>query len=1217
MKALYKITYFNTQRFPYAQIGLGGNTLVTGTNGVGKTTTAQTVLFFYGSTSREKLGIPRNENKDSWLKYTYPDINSYVFYQYSGVEGDILLMTYPAGNKIAYRFAMLQGEINLREIVLKDSVPKEPKDLFAALLNVGLKLSPQITSPSVYRKVLYGDIDIRKEKNIAEFAPYALMKAQGNYSLIPDVLSSIFLNSNIDSGSIENAIASISSRQTIFDISQLREQVQSVTESFDALMIYDTQKGEIAKILEGYSKYHMSTNKAKDILVQLYTKIKRITETLPTLSQETEEKKNTYDTMLEEHNQQKTELLFIEKEAGRKSIESKSEVRHAQNLKAKYNEEEMQRKAKLVESLEILRNEHLSAQAAYDSLAGEHQDLQKLYDSQIAIAKSSSLNAQNILNTKFETDKKRLDDKIELEENKRDEAVKNLEESEAKRISALLVKKNNAWSNYLGANEEKNKLERSNPFADESNRLLERLTKLNKDIAESKNKIIRLVDQLTHNSERQEEYRKSIEKSKVWAKERTDIFQDNKKPELKNLENLSHVETNSVLGFIRENIPGSENIMTAVIKDEILLREDLNPIMGDSNHTLYGMSIDTELLSQSEYSHEAISEKIKEIKREIDKYKAAVEAELELEIESISQEEKKLRKEYFSSNEEKSSLENLLMHNERDKIFLQEQHEEKLAAAITMWEDAKMSVSEHSRSLKSIYDAIEAEYNNAQISRNHLIIKEKEKFFGIIEAFKTERHSIRTQLEKEIQLITLELQNKITQIEKERLIALENGGISKEELAKTSEALKKAKDAVDDANKHVEAVAVWRNDKIIFDLLPALIQTSKTLDEEHRTLESEYLKEKANMELKERRLSEIISTLESKIADFQLNISVWHNIKQENRFRQIITEVEQSAQESTIETDANALRLSQLVGLELEKAEESYEHISTQFSRFVSKLGKERFLFFKYNNSTKQSTIDSAKNLKVFIEEGGLDTTKELIAKEIRQIQGNVSERYGNLHDDSEKIKSLVQKINKVLKNSITNIPVLQGVEMRYERSEHKILADIEAISSVDIPYGDYNSLFSNAEKSKKSSNEILRLYKQLIDDMGHEKRDEITVKDTFEVQFKVIENGNDTGWVKSRKEIGSKGTSIIIKTLTYVALLDTILSMTRKNSDASVHVLLDEIGTLSQGNMREIIKLTNECGIILFNAAPDSKLPHLYDAMYRYELVNTKTKIILAAIRK
>lgn len=47
---------------------------------------------------------------------------------------------------------------------------------------------------------------------------------------------------------------------------------------------------------------------------------------------------------------------------------------------------------------------------------------------------------------------------------------------------------------------------------------------------------------------------------------------------------------------------------------------------------------------------------------------------------------------------------------------------------------------------------------------------------------------------------------------------------------------------------------------------------------------------------------------------------------------------------------------------------------------------------------------------------------------------------------------------------------------------------------------------------------------------MSISKEKEITLSDSFELLFKIVENNNDTGWVEKLTNVGSEGTDVLVK---------------------------------------------------------------------------------------
>ncbi|MDI9311542.1 MAG: DUF2220 family protein [Limnohabitans sp.] len=55
---------------------------------------------------------------------------------------------------------------------------------------------------------------------------------------------------------------------------------------------------------------------------------------------------------------------------------------------------------------------------------------------------------------------------------------------------------------------------------------------------------------------------------------------------------------------------------------------------------------------------------------------------------------------------------------------------------------------------------------------------------------------------------------------------------------------------------------------------------------------------------------------------------------------------------------------------------------------------------------------------------------------------------------------------------------------------------------------------------------------KALLKTITESKKDKITLSDSFELQFRIIENQNDTGWQEKLDRVGSEGTGILVKAM-------------------------------------------------------------------------------------
>lgn len=141
----------------------------------------------------------------------------------------------------------------------------------------------------------------------------------------------------------------------------------------------------------------------------------------------------------------------------------------------------------------------------------------------------------------------------------------------------------------------------------------------------------------------------------------------------------------------------------------------------------------------------------------------------------------------------------------------------------------------------------------------------------------------------------------------------------------------------------------------------------------------------------------------------------------------------------------------------------------------------------------------------------------------------------------------------------------------------------IENSSSI----GDAN-LFSGDDRDKVNARvvEYLRRFTRQL--QKEPSRTEMTLSDTFRLQFRIQENDNDTGWVERISNVGSDGTDILVKAMVNIMLINVFKTKAaRKNGDFIVHCMMDEIGKLHPGNVAGILHFANVRNIYLINSSP------------------------------
>ena len=119
-------------------------------------------------------------------------------------------------------------------------------------------------------------------------------------------------------------------------------------------------------------------------------------------------------------------------------------------------------------------------------------------------------------------------------------------------------------------------------------------------------------------------------------------------------------------------------------------------------------------------------------------------------------------------------------------------------------------------------------------------------------------------------------------------------------------------------------------------------------------------------------------------------------------------------------------------------------------------------------------------------------------------------------------------------------------------------------------------------------------------------------MSETFRLEFQIIENDNDTGWIEKIANVGSDGTDILVKAMINIMLLNVFKAkISRKFGDFSLHCMMDEIGKLHPQNVKGILEFANSKNILLINSSPTTY--NVSDYRYTYLLdKDSKSRTII-----
>lgn len=186
----------------------------------------------------------------------------------------------------------------------------------------------------------------------------------------------------------------------------------------------------------------------------------------------------------------------------------------------------------------------------------------------------------------------------------------------------------------------------------------------------------------------------------------------------------------------------------------------------------------------------------------------------------------------------------------------------------------------------------------------------------------------------------------------------------------------------------------------------------------------------------------------------------------------------------------------------------------------------------------------------------------------------------------------------------------IKEMEMRTKESSNpivKLLIKIKEFNDENSLILGESNLFTSSDTNSKNQKAI-DLLKKLIEEIEKTKSSTLTLSESFDLQFRIVENDNDSGWVEKLSNVGSEGTDVLVKAMINILLLNVFKnSASRKVKDFKLHCMMDEIGRLHPTNVKGILRFANERNILLINGSPTSQ--NATDYKYTYKLSKEQSK--------
>ena len=1200
MRHLNKIIFLNSANIPYAEVMLDGNVHFAGTQGVGKSTLLRALLFFYNA-DKMRLGIQQGQKSFEEFYFRYS--NSYIVYEVKTENGAYSILTYRSQGKAVFRFI----DAPYQKSWFVDESGRVESDWIRIRERIGSNdISAKIETYEQYRNIIFGNTHDRCHR----YDKYAIVESS-KYQNIPRSIQNVFLNSKLDADFVKNTIIqSMTDVEDSIRLSDYRHLVADFEREFDEIDCWyrKDSNGEItvrnkaAKVVDYYRILVALEYEMKQTWHQLNHVVTYTREQLPLVEKDISEIQEKLKILKEKisaiHQDYENEHDRLTREISKREqrlddIRKKRKYYNGIGIEdiIELNEQEQKFLSEKVQKEKILR----ALEEQYKDVTEKYRALYAALDeewSKFGLVQKEEL--------------QRCRDGIQTERDKsakvRDLRKKSVEDAFGEWLTASDDRLTVLQGNNSLADKRLSELQYWHPMEKET-------SDYEMEIQNLKTQEQQLNSQLTITTNLLKSMRQEWEMKSNEMKRDFEHKQEEAQSQLENLiKELSETEgilarwKGSFYEWLSQNKPGWEDTIGKVVDEQqVLYAQGLSPqLTGDSQ--LFGVSINLEAIplhhrSPDEYrslqkqQQEAVAAKKKEI------------SELQVQLEN---DQEGLRKSYKDKISELGQQETILkvqleqiptkIKDIETRIRLAEQKEKEIVAA-----EREKRTKVYNETLL----ALDGEKNARTQQRNK---REKElrsadsEFNAAMKGFQNQFDAFKQKQAEEKDAKKKDIDERMLMLKRQERDELKGKGADTNTLdlcRKDCEWVRAVLNKIDQQRHFV--IEYRKDEEELFSHESEFRDEKRQLETKDSTARQQYEDKRKRYEAERKEHSELLTSKQTMVKVMKDGLTQYEQLCQ----------VENILPEAFLHDDVTLSSTSALTELVVQmrgavnKKRQKMEELKRATNSFNSHFGTNNTFHF-ITPQYDEDYLAFALNLQDFVENDKIEMYRSRVSDHYNTILRSVAREVGLLMNHSAEIRSIISEVNRDFQER-NFAGVIRSIELRAEESSDRMMLLLRQIRDFTeenaLTIGELN-LFSGGDRDRVNE-KVVEYLKRFMKQLQKEPaRTELTLSDTFRLQFRIQENDNNTGWVERINNVGSDGTDILVKAMVNIMLINVFKTRaSRKNGEFIIHCMMDEIGKLHPSNVSGILQFANVRNIYLINSSPMG-----YNAdLYKYNYLLTK----------
>lgn len=1198
MRALRKIIFVNSAHIRYAEVRLDGNVHFIGTQGVGKSTLLRAILFFYNA-DKLHLGIPKEMK--TYDEFYLPHANSYIVYEVEHEHGPFCVLTFRSSGRACFRFV---DAAYRKEWLVDDNgeVTAESKVIRERL--GGASMSKIIDRYEQYRDILYGN----RQAVGKEFARFQLMESN-RYQNIPRSIQNVFLNSRLDANFIKDIIIrSMSEEEANIDLAYYRRQVADFGQEYKDISCWYklNQKGESVvrtqaeNVVNAYRYLLFMKQQIAELCGELKYAVRVSKERLPLVVKKIDE-------IIEEENRQKRLINEIQQkyDSEKTSLNQQQgvvneDLKRLKERRELYAAQKIEDLLKRYEQEQVLKVKLEESKARLTELTARFNDVTGKFKALCQGVKNGLENyrlSQNNRIFSLGQEKQKAEERMF---NEHTEQRKNIEAAFAEKLTVAYNAIDLLKNEMSELEKEMLKLKFCQPYKEETdalnkeaNSLAFREKELNGLIATTEAKI----NQLQTVYDKQEAEITADSKNKIDAKQQE---MDEVAAKIAEIDGLLNRTKGSLYEWLEENKRDWEqNIGKVVNEESVLYQTGLHP-QKDDGTSLFGVKLDLIDLPLSVRKPTQLKEERDELELKLRSLQTDKKALTEQQEKLINELKRRVAPKMRELREQKSYHETeLRVIPQKQKALKLKQEDYAAKAQQEKEERAKLlntrlqEVALRRTAADTNLDKIQAEKQKQLTAEDKRYQKAKDETIRLHEQRVAEIKADIKQQEKkaEEQLLLLQQQ------ENEEL---RGRGADTRMVDECKNLIKATEDELKFIDDHRRIVFDFQRDREnLFNREDEFKAKKKLINDKLQQLNEKY-------NLRKQKHNEALASLGKELAErkdekrlIDENLQKAENFAHDEKLCPPM--LAEAKERQTLRTPGQAVE--ELTGIIVSR-QKSYDKLKAAVNLFKGNFTTKNTFNFRMELTLDDDYLDFANNLEDFLTYNKIEEFRRRTSERYVDILARVSKEMGDLTKHESDVDKIIHDINNDFRER-NFAGVIKLIALQPVPSADKMVLLMKRIKEFNddnlYAMGELN-LFSTAnrdEVNEKAVGYLLDFMKSLVD---NPQRQLLTLSDLFLLQFRIVENDNDTGWVDKLSHVGSEGTDTLVKAMINIMLINVFKGkVSRKFGDFRIHCMMDEIGKLHPQNVKGILDFANARNILLINSSPTTY--NVSDYRYTYLL--------------